>query len=46
MLVVMQAGSTLADIDAVCQRANEAGFETAVFETDSGAIVLVGSDDG
>ena len=41
MLVVMRAESSQAEIDAVCQRAREAGFEAAVFEAEPGAIVLV-----
>ena len=46
MLLVMQPDSSQADIAAVCQRATDAGFETAIFEADSGAIVLVGGHDG
>jgi 3-deoxy-7-phosphoheptulonate synthase len=46
MLLVMQPESSQADIESVCQRAREAGFETAVFEADAGAIVLVGGHDG
>ncbi len=45
MLLVMEPESSQADVDAVCKRAEAAGFETAVFEADSGAIVLVGNDE-
>jgi 3-deoxy-7-phosphoheptulonate synthase len=45
MLLVMQPESPQADIEAVCRRAREGGFETAVFETGDGSIVLVGNDD-
>ncbi len=46
MLVVMQAESSQADIEAVCHRAGEAGFEAAVFAAEPGAIVLVGGHAG
>src|SRR5215211_4990597 len=42
MLVVMQAGSSPATIDAVCQRAREAGLEATVFDGDPAAIVVGG----
>jgi len=45
-LVVMQAESSPAEIDAVRQRAKDAGYETAVFDADSGAIVQVDSPNG
>ncbi|MBA2597281.1 MAG: 3-deoxy-7-phosphoheptulonate synthase [Chloroflexia bacterium] len=46
MLAVMQAESSQAEIEAVCQRARESGFGAAVFEAESGAIVLVVGHDG
>jgi 3-deoxy-7-phosphoheptulonate synthase len=46
MLVVMKAESGQAEIDAVCQRARVAGFDATVFESESGATVLVGGHDG
>src|SRR5215203_540704 len=42
MLVVMQSGSSPAAIDAVCQRAREAGLQATVFDDDSAAIVVGG----
>ena len=42
MLVVMQAESTRAEIDAVCQFAREAGFEATVFTTEPGVIQVAG----
>ena len=42
MLVVMQSESSKAEIDAVCQRARDAGFETTVYDTEPGVIMVVG----
>jgi 3-deoxy-7-phosphoheptulonate synthase len=42
MLVVMQAESSPAEIDAVCQRAREAGFEATVYDGDPAVIVVGG----
>jgi hypothetical protein len=42
MLVVMQAESSPAEIDAVCQRAREAGFEATVYDVEPVVIVLAG----
>jgi 3-deoxy-7-phosphoheptulonate synthase len=42
MLVVMQAGSSRAEIDAVCQRARDTGFEATVFDLEPGVIVVAG----
>ncbi len=44
MLVVMQSESSRAEIDAVCQRANDAGFEATVFDGEPGVIVVAGED--
>jgi 3-deoxy-7-phosphoheptulonate synthase len=46
LVVMMQPDAAGADIAAVCQRASAAGFATAVFETDTGAIVHVASPNG
>jgi 3-deoxy-7-phosphoheptulonate synthase len=46
MLVMMDADSSQAAIDAVCQRAKDAGFETTVFDAEPGAIVQVDGLDG
>src|SRR5829696_1115530 len=43
MLVVMQPESSPAEIDAVCQRARDAGLEVTVFDGESGVIVLAGA---
>src|SRR5687768_10871694 len=43
MLVVMQAESSPAEIDAVCQRARDAGFETTVFDGEP-AVIMVGDE--
>ena len=42
MLVVMQSDSSAAEIDAVCQRAREAGFETTIFDGEPAVIVVAG----
>src|SRR4051812_43168464 len=44
MLVVMQAESSPAEIDAVCQRAREAGFEATVYDGEPGVIMVEGED--
>src|SRR5215212_5504806 len=44
MLVVMQAESSPAEIDAVCQCAQEAGFEATVYDGDPAAIMVEGED--
>src|SRR5688500_18917287 len=43
MLVVMHAESSPAEVDAVCRRAREAGFETTVFDGES-AVIMVGGE--
>src|SRR5215213_10761185 len=43
MLVVMQPESSPAEIDAVCQRARDAGLEATVFDGEPGVIVLAGA---
>lgn len=42
MLVVMQAASSRAEINAICQRAKDAGFAATVFDTEPNAIVVAG----
>src|SRR3954451_19215277 len=44
MLIVMQAESSPAEIDAVCQRAQEAGFEATVFDVEPAVIMVAGED--
>jgi 3-deoxy-7-phosphoheptulonate synthase len=46
MLVMMDPDSSQAAIDAVCQRARDAGFAATVFPSASGAAVLVDGYDG
>ena len=42
MLVVMHAESSPAEIDAVCQRAREAGFEATVYDVEPAVIMVAG----
>ena len=42
MLVVMQAASSPAEIDAVCQCAREAGFEATVYDGEPAVIMVAG----
>jgi 3-deoxy-7-phosphoheptulonate synthase len=42
MLVVMHAESSPAEIDAVCQRAREAGFEATIYDVEPGVIMVAG----
>jgi 3-deoxy-7-phosphoheptulonate synthase len=44
MLVVMQASSSPAEIDAVCQRAREAGCDAIVYDVEPGVIMVEGED--
>ena len=42
MLVVMQAESSPAEIDAVCQRARDAGFDATVYDVEPAVIMVAG----
>ena len=42
MLVVMQAEASPAEIDAVCQRARDAGFEATVYDGEPAVIMVAG----
>ena len=42
MLVVMHAESSPAEIDAICQRAREAGFEATVYDVEPAVIMVAG----
>ena len=42
MLVVMQADASPAEIEAVCQRARDAGFEPTVYDVEPAVIMVAG----
>src|SRR5215207_10278193 len=45
MLVVMQAGSSPAEIEAVCHCARDAGYEPTVYDVDPAVIMVAGEED-
>src|ERR671916_1917114 len=42
MLVEMESESSPAEMDAVCQRARDAGFETTVYDVEPAVIMVAG----